>query len=164
MSFANVFCNDKFFTNIRECENRKGVHLLSNGGYQDSTHVGDLKNFGPVWYNPESLADILSLSVGTKQCLVTMDLSAENALIVHKKDSSTMKFKNYKYGLYYYDATKSSSKSKQSVTSYSFYLLYGQTTPTSPIASMCNLQHRVCPIPATHRYLLKALFGPVYLS
>ena len=117
-SSINVFCNKKFLTNIRKCEDRKGVRVHSNRGFQDSTLVGTLKNFGPVWFNPNSLANILSLSEVPKQCRVTMDSHAENTLIIHKRDGSMMKFKNYKNGLYYYDAT--TNNSKPSVTSYSF--------------------------------------------
>ena len=57
---VSVFKNPNFLTNIRRSNSQLKVH--TNGGTQVSSLVGDIKNFGTVWYNPGSLANIFSLA------------------------------------------------------------------------------------------------------
>ena len=52
-----VFKNPNFLTNIRRSNRQLKVH--TNGGTQISSLVGESKNFGAAWYNPDSLANIL---------------------------------------------------------------------------------------------------------
>jgi hypothetical protein len=54
-STVDVFCNKKFLTNIR-----KSIHC--NAGVATTKMVGDLKGYGTVWYHPDGIANILSLS------------------------------------------------------------------------------------------------------
>ena len=55
-STVSVFRNPLYLRNIRDSVSHMTV--ATNGGYQVSTQVGDVENFGPVWYNPKSLANI----------------------------------------------------------------------------------------------------------
>ena len=59
-STVSVFNNARYLTNIRTAD--KQLKAISNGGTQISTQIGHIANFGTVWYNPDSLANILSLS------------------------------------------------------------------------------------------------------
>jgi hypothetical protein len=88
-------------TNIRVSPQE--VCARTNGGEQVSTHIADFKNLGTVWYNPKSIANILSLSEVRKKCRVTMDTSSESAMVVHRTDGSTMKFTEHSDGLYFFD-------------------------------------------------------------
>jgi hypothetical protein len=99
-----VFKNRDFLSNIRPSKSTLRVH--TNGGIQTSSLKGTVRNFGEVWFNTDSLANILSMAAVRKVCRITMDTSVEAAMIVHRKDGSMMKFKEYKSGLYYYDAGK----------------------------------------------------------
>jgi hypothetical protein len=84
---------------------RRSTHViraLTNGGHQDSDMVGDFPNLGQVWYNRESMANILSLADVRKVCRVTMDSVSEPAIIVHRLDGTTMKFVEHESGLYVY--------------------------------------------------------------
>ncbi len=85
-----------------------------------SNLIGDLGNFGPVWYNEDSLANILSLAQVRKRCRVTMDTAQEAAMVVHRKDGSMMKFKEFRSGLYYYDPKEPAppNSTKSSVSDY----------------------------------------------
>jgi hypothetical protein len=87
--------------NIRDSP--QSVCAKTNGGQQISTHVGDFTNLGVVWYNQDSIANILSLAQVRKVCKVTMNTAVDPALVVHHKDSSTMRFQEHTDGLYYYD-------------------------------------------------------------
>ena len=125
-STVSVFRNRLFLRNIRPSARPLKVH--TNGGTQVSHLVGDLTNFGTVWYNPDSLANILSLAQVRQQCRITMDTAVEPALVVHHTDGSCMKFIEYDTGLYYFDASSGLSDpssladnpSSLPVTPYSF--------------------------------------------
>ena len=95
--------------------------LITNGGTLLSNMKGDVVNFGSVWYNENSLANILSLSEVRKKCHVTMDTDKEAAMIVHRENGSTMKFVEFATGLYFYDTSAGTSKSsKSTVNDYCF--------------------------------------------
>ena len=97
-STISVFKNKSMLTNVR----RSGhvIRALTNGGHQDSDMIGDFPNLGEVWYNKDSMANILSLAEVRKVCRVTMDSSDEPAMIVHRLDGSEMKFTEHDSGLY----------------------------------------------------------------
>jgi hypothetical protein len=107
-STISVFKNKHFLNNIRN--STSPLKVYTNGGTQTSTLVGDVTNFGTVWYNPQSLANILSLADVRKICRVTMDTAVESAMCVHKADGSLMKFIEYTTGLYYFDTAKTNAR------------------------------------------------------
>jgi len=119
-STVSVFKNPDFLTNIKE---KDGDHLkvYTNGGFQISKMVGTIKEYGEVWYNEESLANILSLTQVRLRCRVTMDTSIEACMNVHRKDGSIMKFTEYRNGMYKFDAAarKPINTSNKAVTFYS---------------------------------------------
>ena len=106
-STTSIFHNDKLLKDIREVP--EIMTLVTNGGIMRSNMKGNIVNFGPVWYNPKSLANILSLSEVCKHCRVTMDTSMEAAITVHRKKGTTMKFLEFDSGLYYYDTASNTS-------------------------------------------------------
>lgn len=109
-STVSIFNNKDFLTNIRESQTP--CNLWSNGGGKERiTQVGDLTNFSTIWYSPHSLANILALADMRRQNRVTMDTAVEPAIIVHRKNGTEMKFKEFHLGLYYYDVTKAKNNS-----------------------------------------------------
>jgi Reverse transcriptase (RNA-dependent DNA polymerase)/Zinc knuckle len=100
-STVSVFNNRALLTDIRKSNTILRVH--TNGGTQISTEKGHIRNFGDVWYNPKSLANILSMAEVRKVCRITMDTSLEAAMHVHRKDGTIMTFKEYTSGLYFFD-------------------------------------------------------------
>jgi len=97
------------------------LKVHTHGGTQISSLVGDIKNFGPVWYNPDSLANIFSLAAVRKLRRITMDMSVEAALCVHRSDGLIMKFIEYRSGLYYHNAAVTvQPNSNANVIDYSF--------------------------------------------
>jgi hypothetical protein len=104
--------------NIRPSDTHVTVH--TNGGTQVSRFIGDIPNFGTVWYNPASIANILSLAAVRKVCRVTMDTAIAAAFHVHKVDGSLMTFTEYHSGLYFHDTSSlsTSNNSSASITNY----------------------------------------------
>jgi hypothetical protein len=84
-STISIFCNPHMLTDIHDVD--VPLCLETNGGgYQLTYQMGTVTDFGKVWFNPESLANILSLvQVRWVRC-VTMDTQAEAAFHVHNSD------------------------------------------------------------------------------
>jgi hypothetical protein len=120
-STVSVFNNSQFLHNIRASTH--SLKVSTNGGTQVSTQIGDIMNFGTVWYNPSSLANILSLAEVRRKCRCVMDTAVEAAIHVHKKDGTIMSFKEFENGLYFYDVADCNENNyRNQVNSYSFIL------------------------------------------
>ena len=115
-STVSVFKNKALLKNIRKSPTTLCVH--TNGGTQLSTQIGDIPNFGHVWYNPESLANILSMASVRKLCRITMDTSVDSAIHVHRRDGTLMTFTEYKSGLYFFDTSTTNNVPNTPVTDY----------------------------------------------
>ena len=100
-STISVFKNCDMLTNIRPSDHV--LRAVTNGGFQDSTLIGDFPNLGAVWFNPASIANILSLSHVRQVCRVTMDTSVDPSMIVHRLDGSRMIFREHACGLFVFD-------------------------------------------------------------
>ena len=113
-STVSVFKNPVYLRNIRQSKDR--LRVFTNGGTQISTIIGDTQAFETVWYNPESLANILSMAAVRKLCRITMDTAKEADIDVHRLDGSIMKFKEFESGLYYFDMKVSDNNSNKAVS------------------------------------------------
>ena len=73
--------NPKMLINIRESV--KPINGVSNGGVMVTNKEGGLPGFFKVYYNPDSLMNILSLSDMRKRFRMTMDTSKDVVVLVH---------------------------------------------------------------------------------
>jgi hypothetical protein len=103
-STVDLFCNPKLLINIRRSNTRMNVRC--NAGQRTTTMVGDLPGYGTVWYDPKSIANILSLKRVTDKYHVTFDSSNGGSFIVTKPDGSVFEFQQSPGGLYYLDTEK----------------------------------------------------------
>ena len=88
---------------------------LSNGGslmYNKSGNLSSLPDI-EVYYNPDSIANLLSMAYITENYRVTMDSAVENSIVVHVGNGNDLKFLMCARGIYYFD-----TKVKSSVTGY----------------------------------------------
>ena len=104
-SSQHLFKNRRLLRDVEAVTNGESLRLYTNGGYMDTNQKGKFGNF-LVWFNAESLANILSLALVTEEYRVTMDSDVEDALIVHLSQQHRIKFKKDPRGLYYLDTTK----------------------------------------------------------
>ena len=84
--------------------------------YNKSGHLSLLPDL-EVYYNPDLIANLLSMAYVTEHYRVTMNSAVENSIVVHAGDGNKLKFLKCDRGLYYFD-----TKVKSSVTGYSFLL------------------------------------------
>ena len=109
-STVSIFSSKHLVKNIRPCEEGQSVRCYCNGGYQDTDEMATILGFGDVYYNPDSIANILSLAQVAKLYPITFDSNEEDAFLVHKNDGSVLKFIKSKKGLYYYDVRNAKRK------------------------------------------------------
>jgi len=83
------------------------IRLFSNGGHRGYSEKETLTVFPfEVYYNPNSLANILSLSEVSERYRVTMDTDKEPAMVVHLNANVSHKFIKFGSGLYYLDTSQ----------------------------------------------------------
>ena len=104
-STDHIFCNRNLLTDVNEVTNGEYLRLHSSGGYLDTHRKGRFGDF-TVWYNPDSLANILSLNLVTEKYRVTLDSEIDNSFSVHISENHVIKFIRGSNGLYYFDASK----------------------------------------------------------
>ena len=115
-----IFWNHKLLRNIRNAP--ETMTLVTNSGFMKSNMKGNIINFGMVWFNENSLVNIISLAEVPKHCRVTMDTDVEPVIIVHQKSEPKMKFIDFDTGLYYFDtADRKNNDTKFDVKNYCFF-------------------------------------------
>ena len=102
-STIDVFVNRRLLNNIRWID--QYMHMHCTAGVTRTNLVGELPGYGTVWFHPEGIANILSLSRVKTKYRITFDSDENNEFIVHKPDRSTRNFKESSHGLYYHDTS-----------------------------------------------------------
>jgi hypothetical protein len=74
--FYNVFYNKKLLTIIRKAKTHMDIHC--NAGITSTNLIGDLPGYGEVWYHPNSIANILSLTRVKDKYRVTFNSGKKN--------------------------------------------------------------------------------------
>ena len=97
------------------------MRVYTNGGSQDYSKFGTLKFFPfDVFYNPNSMANILALKDVANKFQITMDTTQERSMLVHVSNDTIIKFSECGNGLYYFDTSTIRNTNKNNVTEYSF--------------------------------------------
>jgi len=100
-STVDVFSNAKLLTNI--CDVKRCLTLYCNVGKAIITKKGDLKGYGTVWFYPDGIANILSLSNVQKKHRMTYDSTLNEGFLVFKTDGTARSFRPSKKGLFFSD-------------------------------------------------------------
>ena len=100
---VDVFTNRHLLKNIRRAEKHMFIHCTA--GVAKTNLVGDLPRYGTVWYHPDGIANILSLSKVKEKYRVTFDSGINNQFIVHRADGTQRVFQQSSRGLYFLDTS-----------------------------------------------------------
>ena len=103
-STEHIFRNKKLLTDVATTTDGELLRMHTSGGILDSDQKGRFGSFH-VWYNPNCLANILSLALVSEKYRVTLDTEIENAFSVHISEEHVMKFIRFLPGLYLFDAS-----------------------------------------------------------
>ena len=102
-STVDVFTNRRLLKNIRRA--RKHMFIHCTAGVAKTNLVGDLPGYGTVWYHPDGIANILSLSRVKEKYRVTFDSDINNQFVVHRPDGTQRIFQQSSRGLYFLDTS-----------------------------------------------------------
>ena len=101
-SNCDILKNKDLLQDIHEKPGERLV-LKSNGnGDICTSQVGYIKGYGEVWFNEQSMANILSFANVRKKFKVTISTGTDDpcpTFCVHKNDGSIMEFKEHSLGL-----------------------------------------------------------------
>lgn len=101
-STINLFVNGSMLQDIHSCGETLQVH--STAGVISTDLQGTLPGFGPVWFVPNGIANIMSLSLMSQIAHVQFDSEDGNHFHVRKySDDAQFCFEQSKAGLYYLD-------------------------------------------------------------
>ena len=99
-STVNMISDRSLLTDIHTADEPIPVHC--NAGTITLTQKGTLGHFpDPVWYNPNGIANILSLHAVKRHYHVTMDTETGDSIHVHHRDGTTTTFHPSKNGIYH---------------------------------------------------------------
>ena len=123
-SNCDIFKNRALLKNIHKKPGERLI-LKSNGdGDIRTNQVGNIHGYGEVWFNKQSMANILSFANVKKKFRITISTGPDDpcpTFCVHKKDGSVMEFKEHSLGLYVHDvASNKSNILNNPVKHYSF--------------------------------------------
>ena len=104
-STTDIFCNGNILKDLKDT-NEKMI-IYTNGGSLTTNKKGILPGYGPVWYHPDAITNILSLNNMKKKWKVTYDSENEDRFTVHKPEK-LVHFKCSDNGLYFHDITNQS--------------------------------------------------------
>jgi hypothetical protein len=99
-STVDIFSNSALLKNIRQVD--RFMNIRCNAGTRCTNIMGELPGYGDVWYDKESIANILSFKRVQDKCQVTYD-SMANVFVVEKPDGSRREFRMSPDGLFYLD-------------------------------------------------------------
>merc|ERR1712086_352395 len=77
-----------------------------NAGLKTTNFRGHLSGYGSVWFYPDGIANILSLSRVKDKYRVTFDSATDNCFRVHKNNGKILKFQEATKRLYYFDTVE----------------------------------------------------------
>ena len=106
---CSIVSNEKLLSNIRPAPNNETMRMHCNSGTIQTDLIGDLDGYGTVWFNPQGIANIISLGEASARHRITMDNTLDNAIFIHKSDGTARRFGCMKSGIYCCDLKSSNS-------------------------------------------------------
>ena len=101
-STVNIFCNRALLKDIKATD--RCMRVRCNAGWTVTNLMGTFPGYpGEVWFNPDGIANILSLADVAKHFRVRYDSGHEHAFIVEKPDGTERRFLKTDAGLFYLD-------------------------------------------------------------
>ena len=109
-STVDIFCNPDLLKNIRRTP--EGMRIHCNTGSRLTNLIGDLPGYGTVWYDPNAIANILSLQQVWDRYHISYDSSLQK-FVVTKLSVKEFMFQELDGGLHYLDTTHQQDQQEQ---------------------------------------------------
>ena len=109
-STVDIFCNPHLLKNIRRTP--EGMRIHCNAGSRLTNLIGDLPGYGTVWYDPNAIANILSLRRVRDRYHISYDSSLRK-FVITKPSGKVFVFQESDGGLHYLDTTHQQDQQRQ---------------------------------------------------
>lgn len=98
---CDVFCNPRLLSIIQKVLQTKTITL--NGGKLTTNLIGNLYDYGDVWFSPNAITNIISLSNLKQSCRVMYDRGSHDAFITSTKGKCDLIFEQSNNGLCFFN-------------------------------------------------------------
>ena len=102
-STVDIFCNPRLVENIQRVKDR--MRIQCNAGIHVTNLVGDLPGYGPVWFDPRAIANVLSLKLVKEKYHIEYNSNKVDGFVVTKPTREKFKFIQSVSGLHYLDTS-----------------------------------------------------------
>ena len=102
-STVDIFCNPRLVENIRRVKDR--MRIQCNAGIRMTNLVRDLPGYGPVWFDPRAIVNVLSLKLVKEKYHIQYNSNKDDGFVVTKLTREKFKFIQSASGLHYLDMT-----------------------------------------------------------
>ena len=102
-STVDIFCNPKLVKNIQRVNDR--MRIQCNARTRVTNLVGDLPGYGPVWFDPRAIANVLSLKLVKEKYHIEYSSKKGDGFVVTKPTGERFNFVQSGSGLHYLDTT-----------------------------------------------------------
>ena len=109
-SMVDIFCNPDLLKNIQRTP--EGMRIHCNARSRITNLIGDFPGYGTVWYDPNTIANILSLRQVWDQYHISYDSSLRK-FVITKPSGKEFVFQESDGGLHYLDTTKQQGQQQQ---------------------------------------------------
>ena len=103
-STVDIFCNPKLVMNIRRVKDR--MRMQCNAGTHVTNLIGDLPGYGPVWFDPRAITNVLSLKLVKEKYRIEYNSSGDEGFVVTKPTGEIFQFIKSASGLHYLDTSE----------------------------------------------------------
>ena len=90
-STCDLFCNEKYVTNIRKAP--EPMHVNTNGGELIVEYIDDFSGYPkPVWFHPKAIANVISYANLADDYGMLYDNKTEATILLFKQNIDILKF------------------------------------------------------------------------
>lgn len=100
-STIDIFCNPRLLKDIKQVATTMKIN--SHAGVSMTNLQGHLPGYGPVWFDPNGIANIFSMSNVKKKFTVQYNSNNDDAFVVMRPNGNPRRFICSPSGLYYHD-------------------------------------------------------------
>ena len=102
-STVDIFCNPRLEENIRRVKDR--MRIQCNAGICVTNLVRDLSGYGPVWFDPRAIGNVLSLKLVKEKYRIKYNSNKDDGFVVTKPTGEKFKFIQSVSRLHYLDTS-----------------------------------------------------------
>ena len=82
------------------------MRIQCNAGTRVTSLIGDLPGYGPVWFDPRAIANVLSLKLVKEKYRIEYNSNGDDGFVVTKPTGEVFRFTESVSGLHYLDASR----------------------------------------------------------